>query len=81
MPEDTLKALADHGETGPIMPADGGDCEKVLDRFAQAGVNVDDLAARLQDEGAKSFVEILERTDGGNCDQERRAQAGSLTGG
>src|ERR1039457_625183 len=64
MPEATLKALADHGEIGPIMAADGGDCETVLDRFAQAGVNVDSLAARLQDEGAKSFVkswkELLE---------------------
>jgi transaldolase len=56
MPEATLKALADHGEIGPTMAVDGGDCEEVLDRFAKAGVNVDDLAARLQDEGAKSFV-------------------------
>jgi len=56
MPEATLKDLADHGEIGPIMAADGGDCEKVLEQFAQAGVNVDSLAARLQDEGAKSFV-------------------------
>jgi transaldolase len=56
MPEGTLKALADHGEIGPIMAADGGDCEKVLDQFAKAGVDVDSLAARLQDEGAKSFV-------------------------
>jgi transaldolase len=64
MPEGTLKALADHGEIGPIMAADGGDCETVLDRFAEAGVNVDSLAARLQDEGAKAFVkswkELLE---------------------
>ena len=28
MPEATLKAFADHGEVGPIMPADGGDCEE-----------------------------------------------------
>jgi transaldolase len=56
MPEATLKALAVHGEIGPTMAAEGGDCEKVLEQFAQGGVNVDDLAARLQDEGAKSFV-------------------------
>ena len=56
MPEDTLKALADHGKIGSLMPPDGGDCEKVLDRFDEPGVNLDDLAARLQDEGAKSFV-------------------------
>src|SRR5438128_4973419 len=56
MPEGTLKALADHGELGAILPADGGDCEDVLAQFAKAGVDVDVLAAQLQDEGAKSFV-------------------------
>jgi transaldolase len=56
MPEATLNALADHGELGAILPADGGDCEQVLSGFAKAGIDVDALAARLQDEGAKSFV-------------------------
>jgi transaldolase len=51
-----LKALADHGELGEILPADGGNCEEVLAQFAMAGVDVDVLAAQLQDEGAKSFV-------------------------
>ena len=56
MPEATLKALATHNELGSILPADGGDCEEVLAEFAKAGIDVDGLAARLQDEGAKSFV-------------------------
>jgi transaldolase len=56
MPEATLKALADHGELGPIMAADGGDSEARLEQFAKAGIDVDALAAQLQDEGAKSFV-------------------------
>jgi transaldolase len=56
MPEGTLKALADHGDLGEIMSADGGDCEAVLDEFAAAGIDIDDLAAKLQDDGAKSFV-------------------------
>jgi len=56
MPDATLKALADHGEVGATMPADGGDCEQVLAQFAKAGIDVDALAAQLQDEGAKSFV-------------------------
>ena len=56
MPEKTLKAFAEHGELGPSLPADGGDCEDVLAQFARAGIDVDALAARLQDEGAKSFV-------------------------
>ncbi len=56
MPEGTLKALADHGDIGATLPADGGDCEATLARFEKAGVGVDALAARLQEEGAKSFV-------------------------
>jgi transaldolase len=56
MPEATLKALGDHGDIGALLPADGGDCEEVLARFARSGVDVDALAAQLQDEGAKSFV-------------------------
>jgi transaldolase len=56
MPEGTLKALATHGDIGPIMTDDGGDCEHVLAQFAAAGIDVDALAAQLQDEGAKSFV-------------------------
>lgn len=56
MPEATLKALADHGDLGTVLPADGGDCEEVLALFAKAGIDVDSLAAQLQDEGAKSFV-------------------------
>ena len=56
MPEGTLHALAEHTDLGPILPADGGDCEQVLAQFAKAGIDVDALAAQLQDEGAKSFV-------------------------
>jgi transaldolase len=56
MPEGTLKALADHGDLSEIMSTDGGDCEAVLDEFAAAGIEIDDLAAKLQDDGAKSFV-------------------------
>ena len=56
MPEGTLKAFADHGEIGAILPPDGGDCEEVLAQFAKAGIDVDALAAQLQEDGAKSFV-------------------------
>ncbi len=56
MPEATLKAMADHGEVGGTLPPDGGDAEAVLAQFEKAGVVVDALAAKLQDEGAKAFV-------------------------
>jgi transaldolase len=55
IPEDTLRAFADHGRVTGAMPADGGDAEDVLGRFATAGVDVAALAGRLQHEGAQSF--------------------------
>jgi transaldolase len=57
MPEGTLKALADHGDLGPVLPRDGGDCEQVIAEFGRAGIDVNALAAQLQEEGAESFVE------------------------
>jgi transaldolase len=56
MPEGTLKALADHGALGGLMPVDGGDSDEVLAQFADTGIDVDALASQLQAEGAKSFV-------------------------
>ena len=55
MPEGTLKALADHGESAkscrPMVAI-----AKRIGAVRQGGIDVDALAARLQDEGAKSFV-------------------------
>ena len=56
MPEGTLQALAEHGEVGTTMPADGGNSEEELARFAGENVVVEALSNQLQDEGAKSFV-------------------------
>jgi transaldolase len=56
IPEGTLKALAEHTDLGPLLPVDGGDCEEQLANFAKTGINVDTLAAQLQDEGARSFI-------------------------
>ncbi len=60
MPEATLLALADHGELGSIMSPDGADCETVLARFSEAGVNVDALAGQLQAAGAEAFLRSWE---------------------
>ena len=56
MPEGTLNAFGDHGEVSATLAVNGGDCEMVLAAFAKAGIDIDALGARLQDEGAKSFV-------------------------
>ena len=56
MPENTLKAFADHGKVGDAIPADGGDSEAVLAEFTKAGVDLSALAAKLQKDGADAFV-------------------------
>jgi transaldolase len=65
MPDETLQAFYDHGEVGEPMPADGDDCDAILARFGAAGVDVAELAAKLQVDGAKSFVaswnDLIER--------------------
>jgi len=56
LPEATLLAFADHGEIGPVLPADGGDCEEVIAQHREAGVDVDALATKLQEDGAQAFT-------------------------
>jgi transaldolase len=60
MPEGTLKALAEYSEFSGVMQIGGGDSEATLKQFAEAGVDIQALAAQLQDEGAKSFVKSWE---------------------
>jgi transaldolase len=55
MPENTLKAFADHGTVGDPLPPDGGDCEEVFEAHREAGIDTDALALRLQKEGAEAF--------------------------
>jgi transaldolase len=56
MPEKTLEAFADHGTVGDPLPADGGDAEQVMDAHREQGIDTDELALRLQKEGAEAFV-------------------------
>jgi len=55
MPEETLKDFAEHGKVGQSLPVDGGNAEAVLAQFTKAGVDLDQVAATLQKEGAQAF--------------------------
>jgi transaldolase len=57
IPEKTLLAFGDHGKVAGTLPRDGGDCETVLDDFRKAGIDLEQLGADLQSNGAKSFDE------------------------
>jgi transaldolase len=67
MPESTLRAFDDHGRVGEPIAADGGDAEATLAQFESAGIDVEDLAATLQSDGAANFVksweDLLKRID------------------
>jgi transaldolase len=64
MPDKTLLAFADHGTVGDPLPEDGGDAEEVFQAHRDEGIDTDELALRLQKEGAEAFVkswtELLE---------------------
>lgn len=67
MPDSTLEALHDHGSLVDVMDSDGAGCDQVLERFNEAGVDVDALAHRLQQDGAAAFVKswkaLMERLE------------------
>jgi transaldolase len=56
MPESTLIAFGDHGEVSDAMSPEQSNVEDVIKEFEDAGIDVSELGANLQDEGAKSFV-------------------------
>lgn len=57
MPDDTLLAFGDHGTVEGVLSPDGGDYAAVLAEYEKAGFDVAALAQKLQDDGAKSFVQ------------------------
>ena len=65
MPEKTLKAFAKDGHVGDPMPVDGGYAEQTLDEFRREGVDIDALAAKLQQEGGDSFKKSWSSLIGG----------------
>ncbi|MFZ6769826.1 transaldolase [Undibacterium sp. Di26W] len=56
IPEKTLLAFADHGKVVGVLPADGGYANSVVEEFRREGVDIEALAARLQDEGVMAFT-------------------------
>jgi transaldolase len=69
MPEATLRAFAHHGQVGAPIATDGGDAEATLAEFESAGIDIDALAARLQSDGARNFVQSWEALLGHIDDQ------------
>ena len=56
MPEETLLAFADHGRVGEMLAVDGGGSGQVLADLKSAGIDPEELAGQLQEQGGESFA-------------------------
>jgi transaldolase len=56
MPQATLRATADHASVTRELQRDGHDGAKEIAKFEKAGVNIDELGEKLQNEGTEAFV-------------------------
>lgn len=54
--EENLRAIGNRGDIGASIPVDGGNCEDVLSRFDQFGIDIDTLADQLQNEGVTAYI-------------------------
>jgi transaldolase len=65
MPQETIEAFQDHGRVQDTLETDVEGARRTLERFAQAGVDYDDVVATLEHEGvekfAKAFQELFDR--------------------
>jgi transaldolase len=64
MPRETVEAFVDHGRVQPSLERDIDEARRTLERFAEAGIDYDDVVAVLEREGvekfAKSFSDLLD---------------------
>ena len=77
MPLKTLKAFADKGELGEPLPVDGGFAEQTIDEIRREGVDVEALAATLQQEGGDAFKKSWSQLIGGLEEKVARLTATS----
>jgi transaldolase len=64
MPEETIQAFQDHGRVADTLERGLDEARRTFERFAEAGVDYDDVTLTLEREGvekfADSFAELLE---------------------
>ena len=60
LPDATLEAFLDHGAPARTVDADPAAAQAVLDRVTDVGVDLEDVAHRLEDEGVSAFVKSFE---------------------
>ncbi len=56
MPEETLEAFQDHGEAAATLAQGVDEAQRTMERFAEAGVDYDDVTDVLESEGVEKFA-------------------------
>ncbi len=67
MPEETIDAFLDHGSVARTVDTDPGAAQATLDALATAGIDLEDVAQVLEDQGvaafSKAFDELIDALD------------------
>ena len=67
MPEATIRAFQDHGEVAPLLDSDLSEAQYLFNELYAAGVDYEDVVARLERQGIEAFVasfdQLLEHLD------------------
>ena len=61
MPEQTLRAFADHGEVERTLDADPAAARETLSEARRAGIDLDAVTAELEREGVKAFCDSYQQ--------------------
>jgi transaldolase len=57
MPRETIEAFQDHGRAEDTLDRDVEGARRTLERFAEAGIDYDDVVETLEREGVKKFAD------------------------
>lgn len=74
MPRETAEAFLDHGTVADTLAGDPSAAQDILDRFAAAGVDYDDVTATLEHEGVEKFRKSFQDLLDGIADKRDRLQ-------
>ncbi|HEY6397809.1 MAG TPA: transaldolase [Solirubrobacteraceae bacterium] len=60
MPRDTVSAFLDHGRASLTLERGVDEARRILQRFAQAGIDYDDVVSTLEREGVEKFAKSMD---------------------
>ena len=78
VPPATLDAFRDHGEVRASLEESVGAAERVLDQLARSGISLDEITAKLVDEGVTLFADAFDKLLGAVAGKRERVLGSHL---